>query len=515
MHGFAQSFVMGETLKELRGDRAVAERYAQWAKNTLEMGLWGEAYSGLERAADFAGVSSDIGYLLALTRVHEKKPRSDILEALNMALLVDHWVIYNAELARLEKAETLIACRFYPEALQELSLVSKGPRQVELTLKALVKYRLPDFCLNMREALDLYPRESKPVRIFLNVLADEDAAGRNPEKEELDLLEIIIRRLPILILDDPELAWMASPFIHDAEEARRILLAYRAVNKPSPESIPISLKLGVIDEETALNELFSPSANLDIALLDKTWDLFSSESAKAMFKNHLASYTGIITEDSDKDGIPETTAMYSMGSLEFSLNDINQDDIHELIIYYEAGIPDRGVALLPPENSSRKQAEVFWERYPSILEVRLDRAKYIPRPLDHFYAPVRFVDLFSSGTLFPRWNPLNPLLTHRVLVSQSLRVERASLEFRSGTEVVELNQGIPVRAREYVGGLMVSETDFLRGRPQHQKVDLDFDGKMDTVRFFKKEYRQVELEELWDFDRNYDRIVTINDWEEL
>jgi hypothetical protein len=498
-----------------RGDRAMAERYAQWAKDTMEMGLWSEAHSGLERAADFADVSSDIGYLLALTRLHENKPRADVLEALNLALLVDHWVIYNAELARFEKADTLIALRLYPEALQELSLVRRGPRRAALTLKALSNYRLPDFSQNMREALDLYPRESEPVRIFLNFLSNEEAAGRNPEREELDLLEIVIRRLPILIQDDPELAWMASPFIRDVAEARRMVMAYRAVNKPSSQSIPIALKLGVINEETALNELFSPQANLDIALLDKTWELFRSEETLDMFKTKLASYTGTITEDSDRDGIPETTAMYIRGTLEYSLNDVNQDGIHDLIIYYEAGIPRRGVALLPPENSGRKQAEILWERYPSILEVRLDRAKYIPRPLDHFYNPVRFVDLFSSGTLFPRWDPMNPPLTRKVLVSKSLRVERSSLEFRGGTEVVELEQGIPIRAREYVGGLMVSETDFLRGRPQHQKVDLDFDGKMETVRFFKKQYRQVELEELWDFDRFYDRVVTVYDWEEL
>ena len=506
--GFAQD--------EPRGNRAMADRYAQWAKNTLEMGLWSEAHSGLERAADFADVSSDIGYLLALTRVHENKSRPSVLEALNLALLVDRCVIYNAELARLLKAETLIALRFYPEALQELSIIGKGPRQAELTLKALANYRYPDFRRNMRETLDIYPRETEPIRIFFHFLSNADAAGRNPERDELDLLDIIIRRLPILIQYDPELAWMASPFIRDTEEAKRLLRAYRAMNKPSLQSIPISLKLGVIDEQIAIDELFNSSVNfLDIALLDKVWELLRSETTKATLKKRLASYTGIITEDSDKDGIPETTVKYYIGLLEYSSYDVNQNGIHDLFIYYESGLSWRGIALLPAENSERKQADILWERYPSILQIQLDGAKFIPRPLDHFYTPVRFIDLFSSGTLFPRWDPLNPPLTRRVLVSQSLRVERPSLEFRGGIETVVLNQGIPVMAREYVGNLMVSETDFLRGRPQHQRLDLDFDGKMDTVRFFKKEYRQVELEELWDFDRVYDRIVTVYDWEEL
>jgi hypothetical protein len=78
-------------------------------------------------------------------------------------------------------------------------------------------------------------------------------------------------------------------------------------------------------------------------------------------------------------------------------------------------------------------------------------------------------------------------------------------------EVVELNQGIPVRAREYAGDLMVSETEFLRGRPQLQRLDLDLDGRIDTVRRFSRNYRAAELEELWDYDRDFDYTVNVQD----
>ena len=189
-----------------------------------------------------------------------------------------------------------------------------------------------------------------------------------------------------------------------------------------------------------------------------------------------------------------------------------QDGIPELTVFFEAGVAQRAFVLIPPEGgtsgfSFRKEARVQWERYPAVLEVELEGAVFIPRPLDLHFSPVLFTELWGSGVLFPRRDALSPPLTRRALVSQSLRVERPSLEFRGGIEVVELNQGIPVRAREYVGDLMVSETEFLRGRPLFQRVDLDFDGWMETARRFSRSYREMELEELWDYDREFDYII--------
>jgi hypothetical protein len=498
-----------------RGDPAVAERYAQWAKSIADQGLWREALAALERASDFAAASSDISYLLAFARFHEKKPLGSVLEALEMSLAVNRWNLYGPEAARLLKAECLITVRAYQEALRELSLVSKSPEEAVLTLRALLPSQPVEFRRYMTDTLDRYPRESGPVRIFFGFLSNEHAAGMNPGRDALELLELVIRRLPVLILRDAELAWMAAPFMRDSAEARRMLMAYRAVNKPVLASLPATLRLGILDEESAIEELFAgggAETALDMALLAEVWELLRSEEARALFRRNLSVYTGVITEDADRDGIPESFAEYNRGMLISYTYDADQDVLPDLTVSFEAGDPSQALVFLPPEpQGSRKVASIQWERYPAVLEAELEGVRYIPRPLSFFFSPFTFTELWGSGLLFPQRDHLSPPLTRRVLVSNSLRVERPSLEFSGGMEVVELNQGIPVRAREYVGDLMVSETEFLRGRPQLQRLDLDLDGRIDTVRRFSRSYRAAELEELWDYDRDFDYTESVQD----
>jgi len=487
-------------------DSAVAERYALWAMETMDRGQWSEALAGLERAADFADVSSDISYLLALARSHQNKSRGSVLEALNQALYLDIWKLCDRESAHFLRAETFFALRAYQQALADLSRVNRSVEEAELRLKVMAAQRHSGFFACLTEVLDLYPREPGPVRIFFNFLKAESRAGRSPNTEQLEILELVIRRLPALLLHDRELAWMAAPFKRDSDEAGRLVLAYRAVNKPVPESLPAALRLGILNEESALEELFAGSV-LDKALLDEVWELLRREEAKSLFRRNLSVFTGVITEDSDEDGIPESFAEYSGGLLRQFNYDANQDAAPGLTVYFEAGEPKRGLTLIPP------LAVIQWERYPAILEVELEGVRYIPRPFDFHFSPFKFADLWGSGLLFPEWDSLTPPLTMRVLVSSVHRIQRPSLEFSGGIEVVELNQGIPVSAREYVGDRIVSETEFLRGRPQLQRVDLALSGRFDTVRRFSKNYRPMELEELWNYDRDIERVVTVNDWE--
>ena len=518
------TYPSGSSTGTARGDGAVAERYAQWAKDTIEKGQWKEGLAALERASDFADVSSDISYLLALARSHENKPRGTILEALKKALYVNSWNIYDAEAARLLMAEQLIVLRAYQEALHELSMVKKSPREAELSLRALVTSLPEEFRRYMTHTLDRYPRECGPVRVFFDFLKNEDAAGRNPGKDDLELLELVIRRLPALLLKDPELAWIAAPFMRDSAEAKRLVSAYRAINKPLPSSLPAALRLGAIDEETALEELFA-SSSLDKALVSELWDLLRREEAREYFRRNLLSFTGVITEDADRDGFPEISVEYAGGMIKQYTYDADQDGHPDLTVFFEAGDPRRALTFVPPENSgpknsgyesSRREVSVRWERYPAVLEAELNGARFVPRPFAFNYSPLEFAEMWGSGLLFPKRDALSPPLTRRILVMNALRILRPSLEFSGGTEVVELAQGIPIRAREYVllpgstGDLLVSETEFVRGRPQLQRLDLDLDGHIDTVRHFRRAYRTVELEELWDYDRNIDYTVKVS-----
>ena len=494
-------------------DSAVAERYALWAKNAMDHGRWDEALAALERAADFADVSSDIGYLLALARSHANKPIGLVLAPLEKSLELGIWNFCDSESALFLKIENLIAIRAYSAALSGLSMVTKGPKEAELTLMALVSSGNAEFRRYLADTFDRYPRETGPVRVFFRYLKAEYDSGRNPGTEDLQLLELIIRRLPVLVLKDPELAWMAAPFMRDTVEAQRLVMAYRAVNEPVPASLPAALRLGVIDDESALEELFSAGENamLNIALLAEVWGLLRRQETKGVFRRNLSAFTGVIIEDANNDGIPEITAKYNRGLLELSSYNEEQDGIPNLTVRYEAGDPRQASVLVPPDRSGNAFAVVAWERYPALLQAELDGIRYIPRPLDLYFSPLSFEELWGSGVVFPRLDSLNPPLTRRTLVLHSLRVERPSLEFSGGTEIVELNQGIPVRAREYVGELMVSDTEFLRGRPQLQLVDLNFDGRMDTARHFRRNYQPVELEDLWNYDRDIDYTLAIEE----
>jgi hypothetical protein len=106
------------------------------------------------------------------------------------------------------------------------------------------------------------------------------------------------------------------------------------------------------------------------------------------------------------------------------------------------------------------------------------------------FAPVSFEELGATesyvGLLFPRRDYQSQGLTRRMLSSFAVSVMRPSDEFSGGVEHLRLNRGVPFLAEvEVDGGAVVSVTEFENGFPSVQRMDLDRDGRMETVRRYR------------------------------
>ncbi|MDR2101241.1 MAG: hypothetical protein LBP43_01570, partial [Treponema sp.] len=407
------------------GGRAVADRYAEWARRAMEEGRWAEAEAALERAADYADLSSELSWLLALVRLHEKRPPGTVLEALRRGIEADRWNSPSPpEEVRLLEAALLIRCRFYTEALEILSLIPEGADAALLRLRALMGLGdLPQFRSAMARSLERYPRDPRHAGLLFkfagNLLPGE--AGR-------ESMDTVLRRLPILLEEDPDLAWKAVPFIGDTGEARRLVGAYRAGGGGSPEAVPAALRLGLIGEPQAMEELFSVSGAspveaslgggpwrgavpgravllsgvfsfgvagpdlpggspvLDKALILSVWELLRNTAAREEFRRNLLGFSGVITEDRDGDGFPESEARYEDGLVRRYVYDEGQDGLPELTVFFNGGLPFRGETAVFPEagEGGQERALVFWEQYPAVLRVELGDRRYFPKPLDFF-----------------------------------------------------------------------------------------------------------------------------------
>jgi hypothetical protein len=153
-----------------------------------------------------------------------------------------------------------------------------------------------------------------------------------------------------------------------------------------------------------------------------------------------------------------------------------------------------------------------------VLDAELGGLVYSPAPETFFYAPVRFSQIPGNlsipgvgrelAILYPEADPQQVYLSGRALVSFALAVTRPSLEFPGGFERIELDRGIPRRALEIVKGQVVAVTEFVRGQPRIQRLDLDLDGRMETIRRFRE---GAAAEGPLDYERILESVETDRD----
>jgi len=538
----SRSFSQSQSRIQGFGDEQAAGQYVNWIKQAIEHGRWSEALAAAERAADFANVSSDIFYQLAFLRFHEGKNRTSIIEALDHAMEINRWVIYNENQALLLKAQQLVVMRKF---LGALSILNNVPVSADSAYLRLLSFKgmafskdaasydpaaaLDNFRRLMLSSLDRFPRDPRLPRIFFEYARNRQNIHLELEQGDFDLLELVLRRLPFLLEADTELAWMAVSFMRGTEDARRLLAAYRAgglpsiYNRdfmPSPGSIPAALNLGLINDIDAVEELFSGVRGInsphpigitgngdpviDLEIITKVYSLLRSEEGRDFFTQKLLAFCGCIFSDDDYDGNIDTVTYYRYGVIQEFTQDKDQDNTTDLQITFLTGIPVSAVYLFSGQVSF---TEVIWERYPSVEKAVFAQERFTFRPADLQFQPVSFITLGGSlryaGVNYPV--PSYQLdLTRRTFISFCESVTRPSVEFDGAFEKIFFERGFPVQAFEIRDGQYVSLTTFEKGIPVIQYLDLDADGRMETIRNFHRpgqNYPWPDPGEIYDYRR--------------
>jgi hypothetical protein len=495
--------------------KAAADQYLSAAEGFIEEGRWDKALDVLERGGDFADLSSDLSYLLAQARRRLNLPLPRVLEALGRAFDAGCWERYSFAQACLLEAEVFIALRNYSGALRSLDSAEQGSSEPRIfsspeagrvhegplgedegravLLRLLALKGLPDpqgFRSSLMSAMNRYPRDPRLVELVFSWAAGD--AGL-PEADQA-LVDLALRRLPLLMDESPRLAYLAAPFIRDVEEARRLVSAYRALGTAEKESLPVSMDLGLIDDRRAVEELFEAGSEavLEREMILRFWSLLGSGEGRELFHQRLLDYSGIISSDSDRDGRNEALVRYSRGIPREYRGDADQDGLPETrILFSPEGIPLEGEFT-----AGGRRIAVQWERYPAVLKAETGDLTFTAVPENFFFAPLRFTPLVpraggpasagEAGVLYPEADSGRTGLSLRTLAAYALTIQRPSREFPGALERIEMERGVPRRAVEILDGKITAVTEFNLGLPRIQRLDLDLDGRMETIRYFRE-----------------------------
>ncbi|GAB1484085.1 hypothetical protein MASR2M78_29020 [Treponema sp.] len=514
-------FVFGQSgdQGEARTESALASKYVSWALSAMEEGRYLDAEAALERSQDYADLSSDLSYLLALSRLKLDRSMGSVLVAARRAIQTDRWDRYGKASAMLIEAEALLRMRAGSEVLYLLSSLDYSNEVAYLRAKALSFGS--DYLRFRRElalALEAFPTDTRLIALVFDT-----AKMTVTSATDKLLVQRALDRLPFLLGLQADLALKAAPFISDIAERSRLVSAFRASHS-DVKSIPLALNLGLISEETAIEELFSLN-NLDISILDSVYSLLRTDSSRSTLSALGAQFNGTIVQDSDKDGYAESSATYKDGFISSYTYDADQDGLAEMEIRFADMLPVHATLVIAadveedPNSASirlasmaiqaedRRLAELRWLRFPYVAESSYAGIVYKAAANQFPYAPIRLEKIRGTSLRFPQLEKHESRLSLRSLISFAYLIERPSLTFPGAIERIEILKSIPLRATEILNGRVVSVLTFNKGKPELKKLDLDIDGRMETSRYYKTDTREASIDYVEIIER------TESDWD--
>ena len=328
---------------------------------------WSSAISQATLGLSYDENISDLWYLIALSKSKQDAPFSELKPLVEKALETDKWVDYNRDGARLMYADILCdTLEFYrvPEILDEKPMIYSADAEY---VRTKAYYRMGDIesLSRARSKIDsarkMYPDDKRFPLLFFKY--------ESPESVSPDVQRLVSFFIPQITQyveaspdKDAEIEIYASLFAKGTQK-EHLLKSFAARDLSHPLYARAALEAGLITEQKAFDYIADFAENtINYSILNSFISLLKTPDVIKNAQEFFNAYNGIISADTDGDGIDNLHVKYERGRPQTIFYDENQDGIFDWVIVCDFGLPVAGTL-------NARKMDVTWDSFPYLKSV--------------------------------------------------------------------------------------------------------------------------------------------------
>ena len=481
-----------------QANRRTALRCLSLAKEYASSHSWQAVESLASQGIAYDSTISDLYYMLAAAKNALGDSKAEILPLVQTALTTGDWVDYNRDSARVLYADLLCDTGSYasvPAILDASPLIYSADAEY-IRAKAYYRMATVDSVSKARAKIDsarkIYPLDTRFPLLFYK---SESPQSINAEVRRLaDFFFTKISQYAAAAPDkDTELEIYAALFAR-GEEQKRMLQSFNARGLRHPLYAGAALQQGLLSQREALDYIRSfADVEIDWNTLKAFVPLITETEVKAAANTYFTAFEGMLTVDSDNDGIVNMYIKYYRGRPENIMYDKNQDGIIDWQIIADFGVPIH--AKIPPSG-----LEVDWDTYPYLSSAVYQNAS---RDTKLTFSLVRDEVLWSPISIsidqviaantgaefyFPSLIPDAEPVTDDLLMTACYEYTMPSKEREGASVTFTVLDGKLQFANYAAGGVTYAHTQFIDGFPYTRRVDANGDGTFETTEVYGYDY---------------------------
>ena len=476
-------------------NRKTAVRFLKLAEDCFADSAWDAALAQAKMGLAYDDSVADLHYIEAAVLAKLGHPRAEILPLAERALTGGVWTGYNRDGARLLYADLLCDTGSYEKAvsvLDEPSFIYSADAEY-VRLKAYYRMRSADTIDKARSIVNgarkIYPNDTRFPLLFFR--CEYAMKGDDVPLIVQSIADSLIARMGRRNRTDAELEIYACLFA-SGDAQKRMLQAFAAAGMRHPLYARAALSAGLISQEEAVSYFFNfADKTISLRVLSEFASALTEENAKRIFVEHIASYGGVLTVDTDGDLEANLTVRYERGRPASISYDKNNDGVDEWSALCDFGAP---VSL------SMRNCKIEYGNYPSVLKAEFTEQDsqnhtssfdfadgallWSPFSMDVLR---KFKDEFGVDFFVPVVKNDVPLSDSSSLLLAASKYEVPSTEREGATISFSVLDGKMQTADYYAGGKAYARAVFENGFPKMRSVDHDGDGVFETVEVFGRD----------------------------